>query len=214
MAFSSLISSPLWVTSFSSPQLTSLFSTAPSFYKPWERSWERSRPPRPLAHGTSIMSNSALNTPLPSGLDWSWPTLGAFSQHGYSMIYRGLGMRQRSIRRSVCACCGQPSLVGGAKQEEGGGTGRQATPRELRSRRGAKETPWRWSPGLYLYTLTDLVLLTVLPLASQSPLHGKVLFCYQLCLLLALFSLLVPFRWLGSTLWRLRCILRRCQPMQ
>ena len=72
IALSSLVSSPWWATCFSSPQLTRLFSTARSFYKPWERS----HPPRPLAHGTSIMSNPTTSAPLPSGLDLPWPTLG------------------------------------------------------------------------------------------------------------------------------------------
>ena len=73
---SSLVSLIWWATSFSSPPLTPLFSTARSFYK----LWERSRPLRPSAHGTSMTSDSTANSLMPSGLDWSWPTLGAFSR--------------------------------------------------------------------------------------------------------------------------------------
>ena len=90
------------------------------FYKPWERS----RPPRSSAHGTSIMSNPTTNAPLSSGLDWLWPTLGAFSQHGYSMIHRGSGRRQRSIWRLALECvCSLPSTESGWWRRTGGRRG-------------------------------------------------------------------------------------------
>ena len=47
-----------------------LFSTARSFYKPWERS----HMPQPSAHRTSIMSNLTTSAPLPFTLDLPWPT--------------------------------------------------------------------------------------------------------------------------------------------
>ena len=48
--------------------------------------------------------NPTTNTPLPSSFDWSWQTLGAFSQHGYSMIHRGAGRRQMAFSVGVCVC--------------------------------------------------------------------------------------------------------------